>query len=69
MAKKATITKPKTTKQTVTKKSKSTLINDDVIRSMIQEEAYFLAERRGFQGGSQDQDWFEAEKIVRKKLK
>ncbi len=33
-------------------------------RRMIAEAAYFKAERRGFQGGSRDQDWLEAETEV-----
>jgi hypothetical protein len=30
-------------------------------RRLIAEAAYYLAERRGFQGGSPEQDWLEAE--------
>jgi hypothetical protein len=31
---------------------------------MIAEAAYFLAERRGFQGGDPLQDWLEAEAAI-----
>ena len=31
---------------------------------LIADEAYLIAERRGFQGGDPSQDWVEAEKIV-----
>lgn len=31
----------------------------------VAEAAYFLAERRGFKGGSPEQDWFEAERELR----
>jgi hypothetical protein len=31
---------------------------------LITEEAYLIAERRGFQGGDPSQDWAEAEKLV-----
>jgi len=30
----------------------------------IQTEAYFIAERRGFQGGSRENDWLEAERRI-----
>lgn len=33
-------------------------------RRMIAEAAYFHAEQRGFQGGDEAQDWFEAEQEV-----
>lgn len=33
-------------------------------RRMIQEAAYLRAERRGFRGGSAEQDWFQAEAEV-----
>lgn len=35
---------------------------------MIAEAAYFIAERRGFQGGNPEQDWFEAEKQISRML-
>jgi hypothetical protein len=33
---------------------------------MVAEAAYFRAERRGFVGGSPEQDWFEAEIELRR---
>lgn len=38
-------------------------------QQMIQETAYFLAEKRGFLGGSPEQDWREAERLVDEQLK
>ncbi len=35
---------------------------------MISEMAYFLAELRGFQGGSEEQDWIEAEIEIARQL-
>jgi len=35
---------------------------------MVAEAAYFRAERRGFVGGSPEQDWFEAEFELRRAL-
>jgi hypothetical protein len=35
---------------------------------MIAEAAYFLAERRGFIGGSPDEDWLQAEAEVERRL-
>lgn len=35
---------------------------------MIEEEAYLIAERRGFQGGDSAQDWAMAEKVVNDRL-
>jgi hypothetical protein len=32
--------------------------------AMIREAAYFRAERRGFAGGSMEEDWLEAEKDI-----
>jgi hypothetical protein len=37
--------------------------------AMIQEAAYFLAERRGFAGGDTQADWLEAEKLVDAQIK
>lgn len=49
-----TMNKPKgrTTRQNV--------ITSEERQRMIAEAAYYLAEKRGFQGGSSQQDWFEA---------
>ena len=35
---------------------------------MVAREAYLLAEKRGFNGGDQVQDWLEAEKKVNENL-
>lgn len=42
----------------------------DTVRrqQMIAEEAYLIAERRGFQGGDSAQDWIEAEQLVNHRL-
>jgi hypothetical protein len=45
-----------------------TLAADDVYR-MIEETAYFKAEARGFAPGIELQDWLEAEREVRERLK
>ena len=37
-------------------------------RTMVAEAAYFRAEQRGFAGGSQEQDWYEAEEEIRRSL-
>lgn len=55
--KQATSTKPTTPASQKTKQS----ITEDERRHMIAEAAYYHAERRGFQGGSIDEDWFLAE--------
>ncbi len=39
----------------------SAVLTDDQRRRMIAEAAYYRAERRGFIGGSPEQDWIEAE--------
>jgi hypothetical protein len=36
-------------------------ITGDALVGMIAERAYFKAERRGFQGGNPEEDWYEAE--------
>lgn len=41
-------------------------IMEDQVRLMIEEAAYYLAEKRGFAPGYELQDWIEAEKAVRK---
>jgi hypothetical protein len=42
--------------------------NDDEWHDMVATAAYFRAEARGFQGGSEDEDWFEAEAQLREQL-
>ncbi|NNM83003.1 MAG: DUF2934 domain-containing protein [Burkholderiales bacterium] len=39
---------------------------EDQTRLMIEEAAYFLAEKRGFSPGYELQDWLEAEKLILK---
>lgn len=38
------------------------------VRHMIEEAAYYLAEKRGFHPGYEMQDWLQAEKQVKQKL-
>lgn len=37
-------------------------------QEMIEETAYYLAEKRGFAAGDDQQDWFEAERIVQERF-
>ena len=39
-------------------------IDTEQRQRMITQEAYLIAERRGFQGGDPSQDWVEAERLV-----
>ena len=39
-------------------------IDTEQRQRLIADEAYLIAERRGFQGGDPSQDWAEAEKLV-----
>ncbi len=41
-----------------------TAISSHDRRRMIAEAAYFHAERRGFEGGSPEEDWYEAEREI-----
>lgn len=41
-----------------------TAISSQDRRRMIAEAAYFHAERRGFEGGNADQDWYQAEREI-----
>jgi hypothetical protein len=41
-----------------------TAISSQDRRRMIAEAAYFHAERRGFEGGTPDQDWYQAEREI-----
>lgn len=45
------------------------VIDPEMRRQMIAAEAYFLAERRGFCGGSSIADWVAAEAVVDSRLK
>lgn len=58
--------------QAVSKTAKTSAKVDDVNNidqhAMVAREAYLLAEKRGFNGGDQVQDWLEAEKKVNENL-
>ena len=47
----------------------SAVIDPEVRRQLVAAEAYFLAERRGFAGGSELEDWVAAERVVDSRLK
>jgi hypothetical protein len=40
------------------------VIDPEQRRQLVAAEAYFFAERRGFSGGSEIDDWFAAERVV-----
>ena len=44
-------------------------INPDVRHHRVCETAYFIAEGRGFVGGSCEDDWYEAERRIEQALK
>ena len=46
------------------KSSGTTEVSPDELVSMIANKAYLKAEERGFQNGSAEQDWLEAEKEI-----
>ena len=48
--------------------SPMTDISPEQWRMMVAEAAYYRAQRRGFRGGSAEQDWFEAEEEIRRSL-
>ena len=48
--------------------SHGTSIDAEQRQQMIAEEAYLIAERRGFEGGDPGQDWIEAEMAVNNRL-
>ncbi|MCI0505466.1 MAG: DUF2934 domain-containing protein [Gammaproteobacteria bacterium] len=43
--------------------------NDSKRFTLIQQTAYYIAEKRGFTGGNPEQDWLQAEKQVDEMLK
>jgi hypothetical protein len=43
-------------------------ISPEQWRTMVAEAAYYRAQQRGFDGGSAEQDWFEAEEEIRRSL-
>ncbi len=47
---------------------KSSAFEDDELFQMISENAYYRAERRGFQAGEEVADWLAAEREVRSQL-
>jgi hypothetical protein len=48
--------------------SEMTAISPEQWRAMVAEAAYYRAQRRGFDGGSPEQDWLEAEEEIRRSL-
>jgi len=73
--KKTTASKPAATKATTTApkkaapKKKEVSVSPEHRYHMIATAAYFLAERRGFAGGYQMQDWISAEAQIDSQLK
>ncbi len=62
-----------TTLQTNSKSSNSPSstkqkVSQEKYRQLVAEEAYFIAERRGFQSGDEATDWLEAEKVITRRL-
>ena len=51
------------------RKAKASSIPDADLQQMIQEQAYFRSERRGFVAGFELQDWFEAEEEIYRLMK
>jgi hypothetical protein len=47
------------------KKPASAPLSDDLRRRYVSVAAYYIAERRGFQGRPSEADWFEAEEQIR----
>lgn len=43
-------------------------VPDDQRRAWVAEAAYYIAERRGFNGGSPDEDWHQAETEIEQML-
>lgn len=62
---------PKTPKPRTRKKPESPDVSVPAEERMqlIREAAYRRAEQRGFEGGSPEEDWYEAEKEVEEKLR
>jgi hypothetical protein len=46
------------------KADSATVIDPEMRRRLVAAEAYFFAERRGFAGGNEIDDWFAAERVV-----
>lgn len=47
--------------------SAASLADEEILRH-VAEAAYYIAERRGFQGGSPEEDWLAAEAQIRQSL-
>jgi hypothetical protein len=59
----------KTTKTNLTavgarRNFQSSTVSEETRLSMIAEAAYYIAQKRGFQGGDQVEDWYAAEKEI-----
>ncbi len=63
-------TKPKRVVGTIHQKSADPRceFSDEEWRDMVSTAAYFRAEARGFEGGSAEDDWYEAEAELREQL-
>ncbi len=59
----------KTTRKTTAKAPRPTDVSENMRRSMIAQAAYLRAERRGFTGGDEVEDWLAAEAEVDALLK
>lgn len=55
-------------REKVTKSNRKHLLEPAMRHQMIQEAAYYLAEKRGFSGGSAFDDWVNAEKQIDARL-
>ncbi len=66
-AKKST-TKKKTARKNSRGKTAATPVDASIRQQMIAEAAYFIAEQRGFKGGSKLEDWLIAEAQVDARL-
>jgi len=55
--------KPRSRKKTASADTSSNITAEER-RRMITEAAYYLAEQRGFSGGSPEQDWIQAEREI-----
>jgi hypothetical protein len=52
-------------KKQAKKKAKPVRVREPDIHQLIQTEAYFRYEKRGFEDGAELQDWLDAERAVR----
>ena len=50
-------------------KGKSAVVSDQQRRTYVEVAAYYIAERRGFRGGSELEDWAQAESEVDRLLR